>query len=96
MTVLLRAALQLRVSTARQAGHDVSIPDRKRQGAAYCAARGYQVIETYLEPGAFAPNDRRPESPQFAAALKNASPCRPRTADEGHQMLPAFPVQREP
>lgn len=27
MTVLLRAALYLRVSTARQAEHDVSIPD---------------------------------------------------------------------
>ena len=32
MTVPLRAALYLRVSTARQAEHDVSIPDQKRQG----------------------------------------------------------------
>ena len=37
MTVPLRAALYLRVSTARQAEHDVSIPDQKRQGEAYCA-----------------------------------------------------------
>ena len=29
-----RAALYLRVSTARQAEHDVSIPDQKRQGGA--------------------------------------------------------------
>jgi DNA invertase Pin-like site-specific DNA recombinase len=36
MTVPLRAALYLRVSTARQAEHDVSIPDQKRQGEAYC------------------------------------------------------------
>ena len=43
MTVPLRAALYLRVSTARQAEHDVSILDQKRQGEAYCAARGYQV-----------------------------------------------------
>jgi DNA invertase Pin-like site-specific DNA recombinase len=28
----LRAALYLRVSTARQAEHDVSIPDQRRQG----------------------------------------------------------------
>ena len=35
MTVPLRAALYLRVSTARQAEHDVSIPDQKRQGEAY-------------------------------------------------------------
>ena len=43
-TVLLRAALYLRVSTARQAEHDVSIPDQKRQGEAYCASRGYQLV----------------------------------------------------
>ena len=39
--VPLRAALYLRVSTARQAKHDVSIPDQKRQGEAYCQSRGY-------------------------------------------------------
>ena len=61
MTLPLRAALYLRVSTARQAEHDVSIPDQKRQGEAYCAAREYQLIETYVEPGASATNDRRPE-----------------------------------
>jgi DNA invertase Pin-like site-specific DNA recombinase len=61
MTVPSRAALYLRVSTARQAEHDVSIPDQKRQGEAYCAARGYQLVETYVEPGASATNDRRPE-----------------------------------
>ena len=51
----------LRVSTVRQAEHDVSIPDQKRQGEAYCASRGYQLVETYVEPGASATNDRRPE-----------------------------------
>jgi site-specific DNA recombinase len=61
MTVPLRAALYLRVSTARQAEHDVSIPDQKRQGEAYCHSRGYQLAETYVEPGASATNDRRPE-----------------------------------
>ncbi|WP_264817713.1 recombinase family protein, partial [Acidomonas methanolica] len=61
MTVPLRAALYLRVSTARQAEHDVSIPDQRKQGEAYCAARGYQLVETYVEPGASATNDRRPE-----------------------------------
>ena len=38
-----------------------SIPDQKRQGEAYCEARGYQLVETYVEPGASATNDRRPE-----------------------------------
>jgi DNA invertase Pin-like site-specific DNA recombinase len=57
----VRAALYLRVSTARQAEHDVSIPDQRRQGESYCAARGYQLVETHVEPGASATNDRRPE-----------------------------------
>ncbi len=57
----LRAALYLRVSTARQAEHDVSIPDQRKQGEAYCQQRGYELVETYVEPGASATNDRRPE-----------------------------------
>src|SRR3984893_14032309 len=61
MTVPLRAALYLRVSTARQAEHDVSIPDQKRQGAAWGASRGYELVETFIEAGASATNDRRPE-----------------------------------
>ena len=61
VNVATRAALYLRVSTARQAEHDVSIPDQKRQGEAYRASRGYQLVETYVEPGASATNDRRPE-----------------------------------
>ena len=61
MTLPLRAALYLRVSTARQAEHDVSIPDQRRQGEGYCTSRGYRLVETYVEPGASATNDRRPE-----------------------------------
>jgi hypothetical protein len=59
--VPLRAALYLRVSTARQAEHDVSIPDQRKQGESYCASRSYQLVETYVEPGASATNDCRPE-----------------------------------
>lgn len=53
--------LYLRVSTARQAEHDISIPDQRKQGEAWCAARGYQLVETFVEAGATATNDRRPE-----------------------------------
>ena len=60
-TVPLRAALYLRVSTARQAEHDASIPDQKRQGEAYCESCNLQLAETFIEPGASAANDRRPE-----------------------------------
>lgn len=71
----LRAALYLRVSTARQAEHDVSIPDQKRQGEAYCASRGYQLVETYVEPGASATNDRRPEfQPMIEAGTSKPAP----------------------
>ena len=48
MTVPLRAALYLRVSTARQAEHDISIPDQRRQGEAYCTTRGHQLVETFV------------------------------------------------
>jgi DNA invertase Pin-like site-specific DNA recombinase len=54
-----RAALYPRVSTPRQAEHAVSILDQRRQGEAYCISRGYQLVETYVEPGATATNDRR-------------------------------------
>ena len=61
MTVPLRAALYLRVSTARQAEHDVSIPDQRKQGEAYCLSRGLELVDTFVEAGASATNDRRPE-----------------------------------
>lgn len=68
MTVPLRAALYLRVSTARQADHDASIPDQRKQGKAYCAARGYQLVETFVDEGASATNDRRPVFQQMIVA----------------------------
>ena len=66
--VPLRAALYLRVSTARQAEHDVSIPDQRKQGEAYCATHGYELVETYVEPGASATNDNRPAFLQMIEA----------------------------
>lgn len=75
MTVPLRAALYLRVSTARQAEHDVSIPDQKRQGEAYCEARGYQLVETFVEPGNSATNDRRPEFQRMIEAATAKPPA---------------------
>ena len=59
--VAQRAALYLRVSTTRQAEHDVSIPDQRKQGETYCASRGYELVETFVEAGASATNDKRPE-----------------------------------
>ncbi len=74
-TVPLRAALYLRVSTARQAEHDVSIPDQRKQGEAYCAARGYDLVQTFVEPGASATNDRRPEFQNMMEAAGTKPPA---------------------
>lgn len=60
-TIAQRAALYLRVSTARQAEHDISIPDQRKQGEAWCASRGLELVDTFVEAGATATNDRRPE-----------------------------------
>jgi DNA invertase Pin-like site-specific DNA recombinase len=60
MTVPLRAALYLRVSTARQPS--MMSRSRTRNGRARLTvqSRGHQLVETYVEPGASATNDRRP------------------------------------
>jgi site-specific DNA recombinase len=61
MTDPLRAALYLRVSTTRQAEVDLSIPDQQAQTSAYCARHGWRVVAEYVEPGASAMDDNRPE-----------------------------------
>lgn len=56
-----RAALYLRVSTGRQAEHDLSIPDQRSQAMSWAAARGWTIAAEYVEPGASATDDKRPE-----------------------------------
>ena len=56
-----RAAIYLRVSTGRQAEHDLSIPDQKAQTEAWIAQRGWRVVAEYVEPGATATDDKRRE-----------------------------------
>jgi DNA invertase Pin-like site-specific DNA recombinase len=56
----MRAALYMRVSTGRQAEHDLSIPDQRRQLKSWCRANGYEVVAEYVEAGASAGDDRRP------------------------------------
>ena len=55
-----RAALYLRVSTGRQAEHDLSIPDQRIQLNSWCLAKGYTVVAEFVEAGASASDDRRP------------------------------------
>lgn len=74
-TKLLRAALYLRVSTGRQADSDLSIPDQRRQTEAYCTVKKWEVAEVFVEPGASAMDDRRPEFQRMIdAALVKGPP----------------------
>jgi site-specific DNA recombinase len=70
MTDPVRAALYLRVSTTRQAEVDLSIPDQQTQTSAYCARQGWRVVGEYVEPGASAMDDNRPE---FQRMIERAS-----------------------
>jgi site-specific DNA recombinase len=55
------AALYARVSTARQAEADLSIPDQVRQAEAFCARKGLTLVETFIEAGASGMDEDRPE-----------------------------------
>lgn len=57
----LRACAYLRVSTGRQAESDLSIPDQRKQTAQYCTAKGWSLVGEFVEPGASATDDSRPE-----------------------------------
>jgi site-specific DNA recombinase len=56
----VRAALYMRVSTGRQAEHDLSIPDQGSQLQSWCRANSHHVVAEYVEAGASAGDDRRP------------------------------------
>src|SRR6266705_871515 len=55
-----RAALYMRVSTGRQAEHDLSIPDQRRQLENWCRAQDYTVAAEFIEGAASVGGDRRP------------------------------------
>ena len=54
---MTRAAIYARVSTARQAERDLSLPDQIAQCRAHCERQGWQVVEVFCEPGASALDD---------------------------------------
>lgn len=71
----MAVALYARVSTARQAEKDLSIPDQLRQMRDWAKANGMSVAKEYVEPGASATDDRRPVFQQMIAdALLQPSP----------------------
>ena len=75
MATAVRAALYLRVSTGRQADSDLSIPDQRRQAKGYCASRGWEIVADYVEPGASAADDRRPEFQRMIDAATAKPPA---------------------
>jgi len=57
----VRAASYLRVSTGRQAENDLSIPDQRAQVSAWLSQRSWSLADEYIEAGASATDDKRPE-----------------------------------
>ena len=57
---MTRAAIYVRVSTARQAERDLSIPDQIVQCRTWCARQGIEVVRVFSEPGASALDEDRP------------------------------------
>ena len=61
----MAVALYARVSTARQADKELSIPDQLRQMRDWCKRNGYSVGQEYVEAGASATDDKRPAFQQM-------------------------------
>ena len=54
------AAILLRVSTAQQARHDISIPDQRNQIMAYAKERNIRIVVEFVEAGVSARAEHRP------------------------------------
>lgn len=57
----MQVAIYVRVSTGRQAEEGVSLDAQIKQMQAWCEANGHTIVETFLEKGISATDDRRPE-----------------------------------
>ncbi|MBJ3786851.1 recombinase family protein [Devosia sediminis] len=57
----LRAVGYCRVSTKRQADHQISLEEQDKKIDATCVLRDADLVETFIEPGLTARVDRRPE-----------------------------------
>jgi DNA invertase Pin-like site-specific DNA recombinase len=72
---IMAVALYARVSTTKQAEKDLSIPDQLQQMRDWCRRQGFTVAVEYVEPGASATDDRRPEFQRMIAeATRGAAP----------------------
>ena len=70
-----RVAVYARVSTTRQAENDISLPDQLAHARRYCEQRGWQVVREFVDAGASARDDKRPELQRMMdAACVDPSP----------------------
>ena len=83
-----RAAKYLRVSTTRQAEADLSLPGQDRQVDAFCLQKQWCVVARYVEEGASATDDRRPEFQRMIDAA--LAPDRPFNVIVVHSMSRFF------
>ena len=68
-----RAIVYVRVSTTKQADHDLSIPDQITHAKRYCAERGIESAGEYIDPGASARDDNRPEFQRMVSDVKTGN-----------------------
>ncbi len=66
----MRVIVYARVSTTRQADHDLSIPDQLAHAERYCAERGHVIVARFIDAGASARDDNRPEFQRLIADVK--------------------------
>lgn len=67
-----RICAYVRVSTTRQAGHETSLEQQREAIASWCAASDARLVETYVEAGASATNDKRPAFQRMVADALSA------------------------
>ena len=65
------AIVYARVSTTRQADHDLSIPDQIAHAERYCAERGFDIVAKFVDSGASARDDNRPEFQRMVGDVKS-------------------------
>ena len=65
-----RVALYARVSTARQAEADLSIPDQVGQAEQWCKQNGMTLVRQFIEPGASGTDENRPVFQEMLAAAR--------------------------
>lgn len=68
-----KAIVYARVSTTRQADHDLSIPDQIGHAERYCKERDIELVGTYVDPGVSARDDNRPQFQRMMDGVRSGA-----------------------